>query len=353
MERKNNISLIFILILILVLFACRNNFAKQETNPKLKELLSQSDELYNNNNYKQAIELFNQIIQIDSTKGIAYYRRGICYSFIYDYQKSIRDHLKCISLNYRVEDSYLDLGLSYETLEDFTNALYYYRRTLDINPKNTKAQDRINSINQLGKEIYKLKEGGDSLVLEKTKKSMKFNAVASKIIVNSSKPLTSQETVDLRNAIVLLDSAIAIDPFVSSNYINKSHAQQILGLYPEAIKTLDIIIKIAPYLGELYSEKGFIYEKMGKLDSANISYKNAIDQLNKRISNSNENTKKSEEIKLNALMEKAFLESLLNFKKGLSQINSLIKKYPDNQDLKLFKKVWFDDFNRKEFIDNF
>ena len=52
-------------------------------------------------------------------------------------------------------------------------------------------------------------------------------------------------------------------------------------------------------------------------------------------------------------MEKAFLESLLNFKKGLSQINSLIKKYPDNQDLKLFKKVWFDDFNRKEFIDNF
>jgi tetratricopeptide (TPR) repeat protein len=115
--RNNKVSSILILFVLIGSFACQTRIEKKENKSELKELLSKSDELYANNQYEQAIVLFKQIINIDSTMGIAYYRRGICFAKTWKYQEGINDHLKCVVLNYRLEDSYFNLGLSYMLLD--------------------------------------------------------------------------------------------------------------------------------------------------------------------------------------------------------------------------------------------
>jgi tetratricopeptide (TPR) repeat protein len=177
--------------------------------------------------------------------------------------------------------------------------------------------------------------------------ALKLIGNASSLIVNCTNPLSYQERLDLNVAIKLLDSAIAIDSAIISAYINKSQALRLLDKNHEALQTINYVIQIDPNFEEAYTSKGFIYEKLGKHDSANIEYKKSIQTYKNNMIYYNDMKKK------NALINIAILESFLDYEKGLMQINFLIEKNKEDSELKIMKKIWFDDFNRKEFINNF
>jgi len=128
---------------------CQTKIETENIEKIISKLLLKSDSLYQNKEYKEAIIYFDSIITLDSTKGIVFFRRGVCYAKIYKYQKAIDDHLKCIELNYRVESSSFNVGLSYEILLNYPMALFYYKKAYGLNINNKKAKERIDFIENL------------------------------------------------------------------------------------------------------------------------------------------------------------------------------------------------------------
>lgn len=81
---------IFLTILFtLCLFSCK---------PKIKELLTDAYDLETRDKHKEAIAVYNKIIDRDTTIQIAYYNRGICYYNLTEYGKALTDFTKVLAM---------------------------------------------------------------------------------------------------------------------------------------------------------------------------------------------------------------------------------------------------------------
>lgn len=82
---------IFVLICVtFFLFSCR---------PNIKQLFAQADDFARKENFNDAIKTYNQIIKRDSTIQLAYFKRGVCYSYIEQDVKAIMDFNKVMSMH--------------------------------------------------------------------------------------------------------------------------------------------------------------------------------------------------------------------------------------------------------------
>lgn len=133
----------------ILLVACHSPRLKAES-PDMEELIKMADEYYSARNYDKCIVLLNEIIEQDSTYGKAFFQRGYCQSLSFSNTitlennlKSITDYLKSIELNYRVEDSYFNIGCIYAGNGNDTVALKYFLKVCEINPENTDAQTEV------------------------------------------------------------------------------------------------------------------------------------------------------------------------------------------------------------------
>lgn len=102
---------------------------------------------YKNDSYEEALDLFNKIIDLDSTKGKVYYSRAYCWAEIDSLKKSNKDYLKSISLGLKVEESYFNLGCNQAILLDDSLAYVYFKKAFEINPLNKEAERQMKLLN--------------------------------------------------------------------------------------------------------------------------------------------------------------------------------------------------------------
>lgn len=173
------------------------------------------------------------------------------------------------------------------------------------------------------------------------KKAIELNNIAIKKIKFITSPLDSQDSLKLKEAVILFSRAISIDSIYYLAYANKAITECKLGKREEALKILNRISKFDSNYAEGFYIAGFIYEEMGSLDSANLKYKKSIRAYTRRIRKTNN---------INDMIGKAFILSLIDKEKGLDQINLLIRRYPQNKMIKMWKQKLFEHFDRKKFI---
>lgn len=116
----------------------RKNHLNETSNKKnnLDVLINKSDELYEKDNYIEAINVFNEIILIDSTIGKIYYRRAYCKTQLNQFESSINDLKKAIELNYELDKSYFILAMNYSNIHNDSLAIKCLQQASDINPLN-------------------------------------------------------------------------------------------------------------------------------------------------------------------------------------------------------------------------
>lgn len=173
--------------------------------------------------------------------------------------------------------------------------------------------------------------------------AIELNNEALKKIEFIARPLTHQDSLKLREAEALLTQAISIDTTYYLAYANMVIVQLRLGMPKEALKTLNRITSLVPDYAEGFSLAGFIYERMGNMDSADLKYRESIVAYNSRIKKTNN---------IDDMVNRDFILSLINKEKGLEKINNLIKQFPQDKMIKIWKQELFDNFNRKDFINN-
>ncbi len=157
-------------------------------------------------------------------------------------------------------------------------------------------------------------------------------------------PITVSDTLKLKKALFFLDKALDINANNTSAFTNKIEILRLLGRYKEVLKILDKRTNIVPNFAEGFSYQGFIYERLGHIDSANIKYNQAILAYTKRF---------DKEGKIDDKIQRAFILSLIDKEEGLLEIESLINKHPNNKRLVMMKELLFDNFDRRGFIDKY
>ena len=109
------------------------------------ELRTRADLLYGNKQYKEALDIYNHLVSLDSTNGHFYYIIGYCLGQFDDLQKeSVEFFLKAASLNYERADAYHNIAVIYEVLyHDHAKAVIYYKKCLELDPNNQEVKDLI------------------------------------------------------------------------------------------------------------------------------------------------------------------------------------------------------------------
>lgn len=155
-------------------------------------------------------------------------------------------------------------------------------------------------------------------------------------------PISVKDTLKLEKALAHLNKALEINRKNDAAYTNKVTILCTLGRYREALKVLKEATHIQENFAEGYSYQGFIYERLGKMDTARIMYRSAIEAYNKRL-------KKRDNI--NDKINRAFMLFFVKGKEAaLKELNHIIKNNPDNKFAHNMKFA-FENFDREEFIE--
>jgi len=146
----------------------------------------------------------------------------------------------------------------------------------------------------------------------------------------------------LEKAIKLFERAIKLDNTVPLFYSNEAEIFCSLKKYKDAIKVLNRFLYYFPVNLSMEVFKGYIYEKTGDIDSAEICYSDAMSHYNMEIQENPNNIS----IQLNRAL-------LLYFTQGNSQAiveyNRISKKFPNSESVKFLREDFYS-FDRKSYI---
>jgi tetratricopeptide (TPR) repeat protein len=137
----------FICILIAVtISACgekkKNTAFNTPFETKESLLLKNAQFLYEQDKYQTAIIYFDSLISIDSTQGKYFYERAYSYTQLSNRERAIKDYKKSIEYQFKVNDSYYNIGVYYFLTND-SLAIYYFQKCLSVDPGYTDAYDEI------------------------------------------------------------------------------------------------------------------------------------------------------------------------------------------------------------------
>ena len=89
----------------------------------------------------------------NSTNGEYYFKRGYSNGMLLKRKAAIEDYNKFIRLKYRLPDAYFNAGLNC-TADNDSLALYYFEKSLPINPDKVKVIHEINECQKRLKSGY-------------------------------------------------------------------------------------------------------------------------------------------------------------------------------------------------------
>lgn len=148
-----------------------------------------------------------------------------------------------------------------------------------------------------------------------------------------------------KKAIQLLDAAITLDSTYYVAYGNKSTILCGLGDEVGSLEVLKKILSIDSSILELKMGMGFMLEKMGKLNEANIIYKSVLHSYDQKI--------KLEPNNHNLKLDRAFIILFTEGKdKGILEYKQLAIKYREIEGKKLQEDL-FISFDRADYINSF
>jgi tetratricopeptide (TPR) repeat protein len=211
------------------------------------------------------------------------------------------DSTSRISNSQQKEQDILQKGIIFHQSGQTDEAIYWYRKALEINPENTIAHSNIGaalqSTGQLEEAARSYQKAIDSnpdyaeahnnigTVLQEQSKLDSAVASYKKAIdikpdyveVYSNLGNALKEQGKLCEAVTYYQKAISIKPNYAEAYYNLGNTQQEQGKPDTAVTSYQKAINIKPNFAEAYYNIGFTLQGQGQLEAAVASYKKAID----------------------------------------------------------------------------
>ena len=225
--------------------------------------------LYNNKNYKQAKEIFKNIlseIQKDDTllrKDAILYYTGNCESYLGKHDEAIKVFNRSIEINPENSAALSNKGVALYNLGKHNEAIKSFDRAIIINP------ECADFWSNKGATLHDL--GKHDEALEACKKSIEINPEYAIALYNKGVILYHLGKHD--ESIKAFNIAIDIDPDYSSAYYNKGVILGKMGKYKEALEAYDKAIITNPNNVNIWHNKGISLVKTRK-------YREAVEAFN-------------------------------------------------------------------------
>jgi tetratricopeptide (TPR) repeat protein len=244
------------------------------------------------NRHDLAIEQFQRAVNIDNSSALLYYNMGISLDYIgrreeavqilqtavekdpgnnqiSNYLNGILDNTlqnnKAGSVQIDAQEA-LQRGISFHQTGQLDEAIQWYRKVLDIQPKNIAAFCNIGVVLQ--------SQGKLSEAIVSYKKAISIKPDYASAYSNLGYAL--QEQGELEEAVSSYKKAISINPDYADAYSNLGNTLKEQGKLEEAVSSYKKAISIKPDYADAYSNLGNALKEQGKLEEAVSSYKKAI-----------------------------------------------------------------------------
>ena len=128
---------------MIILFQCKtvDQENSEQADLTFDELLTKANKTYELDDYSRSINLYTQILLVDSTNAEAYYRRAFCKSQLNLDSIALIDFLEAAKYDYRKADCYRNIGIIYAiVLRNDTLATHYLIESYTLNPDPEVAQ---------------------------------------------------------------------------------------------------------------------------------------------------------------------------------------------------------------------
>ena len=190
-----------------------------------------------------------------------------------DYEKAIREYSK---INPPTVDSYTGIAASYQSLQNNSQAIEYYKKAMELSPKNDELPFYIASIyakvNDFEQSKHYLK-----LCLEKNSFNRQAKELQKYISDKETEGVLSKavELYDNKQyieAVNLFNQVLSYNPTNATVYYYRAMAYDSLNEYQKAIDDYKQTLKYAPEMYIAYYSLGVDYDTIGDYKSAKENY---------------------------------------------------------------------------------
>jgi tetratricopeptide (TPR) repeat protein len=247
-----------------------------------KDYQTIADSLYENKDYKGAIENFTKAIN-DSKKNKALLvtlldKRALAEIDTDLYKDAIKDEITALSVDPNYGDAYWNLGRAYDSIGDYQLAIDNFTRALSYNAGNKRNLSTLyNNIGNALRNLKKYKEAiynyNQSIDLNKRNKYANWNRGLAYELNGDYQLAADDYTAAMFNN---QDN----QKFIALLYANRANVKIKQKQYQEGINDLNTAIRMNPVNGNFYKDRGQAYRNNGDYQLAINDYTTAIPFFN-------------------------------------------------------------------------
>ncbi len=221
---------------------------------------------YQTKNYRSAVDLIGQAIEIYPHAAAFYSNRGNALLELKRQKAAIADYDKAILLKPDYAQAYNNRGSALQELKQLEAALASYDKAITLAP------DYAQAYNHRGSALQELKR--PDAAIASYDKAVSLNPGYAEAY--SNRGIALQELKQLDAAVASFDKAISLKPDFADAYCNRGIALQELKRLDAAVASFDKAILLEPDLAEAYCNRGNALQELKLLDAAVASFDKAI-----------------------------------------------------------------------------
>ena len=238
------------------------------------QLNPQDSKVYNNRGtayralgqHEQALKDYDKAIELNPWYPHAYNNRGLAYRALKQYEQAVKDFDMVIQLHPWYPYAYNHRGLVYRALGQPEKAIQDFDMSIRLNPKDADSHNNRGLVyGALGDHERAIEDFTEAIRLDPTNAKTSYN-----------RGLAYQMLGKSDEAIHDFDEAIRLDPAYSKAYFNRGIAVAALGQLLRSLKDLNEAIRLDPEYPHFYNTRGLVYRATGQMEKALQDFDEAI-----------------------------------------------------------------------------
>jgi predicted O-linked N-acetylglucosamine transferase (SPINDLY family) len=213
-----------------------------------------------------ALSSYDQALALNPDYAQAYNNRGLTLHDLKQFDEALVNFNQAIALKSDYAEAYNNLGLTLSNLKRLDEALINYERAITLNPDYAEAY-----VNH-GTALYELKRFEEALISYQNAITLKPDN--EKAYFNQGVALAN--LTQLEDALISYDCAIALKADYAEAYINRGWVLIDLRKFDEALSSFDEAITLKPDSSQAFYNRGLVLWKLRRLDEALTNYDHAI-----------------------------------------------------------------------------
>jgi len=201
---------------------------------------------------------YESLVKDPITDYLFWYRKGFVQNALKDYSAAKISLLKSLEYKTNYINTYLELGFSASRRKENDEAISYYKKAIEMDPKNHVGYNGIG-------EVYRDNIKDRTVAIEWYKKTLDINPSERKANYGVGYCLNSQGKYT--EAIPYLKTAIVMESTYTAAFVELGYSFYGLGNYTDAMTNFDKAISLNPQNENSRYYKGLIY--ISKKDKAN------------------------------------------------------------------------------------